>query len=500
MGFLRSGVNLIIYVSTPSKHFPELCVKSQAGELIQIQWSRVYFKGIRNLVNEVNNQYLNSKLSLLKLIYLALRSQLLLFTRNPRLAIRELIVGLEGKVDGEFSFPIELIHENSVYEKYFWVSRSGITQGVRSEVYGPEIDWDRIRYSQIYKCFVWGLTQIQDQTEIKGSEFELTKMSVALVNKEQIESLETLKEIQFIRLRDCYVYNGIFTLKKNKVYLTDISHSIEPTAWPTNKIGLSEGNHVAIQAIETVTPKLSNAIFLGSSPSWYHFLVEIFPRFLHLVEAMDVRWTVITRGSLPNSILQILAVIGFKDVFSLRDGQRVEVEELVTVADFRFRNTLDVEGRASDILLAREFFKTNYDLSDAKEMFYLKRSSHLFRPLYAQTKVERFLVSVGFRVLLPEELDFHSQIQLLGKAKVIVAASGAALTSMLFLPENCRIIQINDGQDETELWERFTKILGFDLTVIEGRPFAIYNRLTGAGLYRINLRDFKSKIRKSALN
>jgi hypothetical protein len=107
---------------------------------------------------------------------------------------------------------------------------------------------------------------------------------------------------------------------------------------------------------------------------------------------------------------------------------------------------------------------------------------------------------MGFHVLLPEELDFHSQIQYLGKAKVLVAASGAALTSMLFVPENCKIIQIHDGQDQTDFWERLSKIIGLDLTVIRGRPFTIYNLVTGVGLYRINLKQLKSKIHELVSN
>ncbi len=493
-------MNLTIYVSTPSNLSPEITVKCQTGESIQVQWSRVYFQGINKLVNEIRCQYLNSDLSRSKLIYLAFRSQLLLFTRNPTLAIRELFVGFEGKIDGSVYLPIKLIHNDSSVEKYSWVSRSGITQGVKSQVYGPEIEWDRIRYSKRYKCFVWGLTQTKTRQEPDVSRFELSKLFVEVEDKKYIEFQETMTGIQFMRLSDCFVYNGIFTLKNNRVFLTDSSHAIEPTAWPTNKVGISQGSYVVIEAAETVTPRLSKAVFLGSSPSWYHFLVEILPRFLHLIESTRARSTVIVRGSLPNSILQLLADIGFSDVRCLGDGQKIEVQELVTISDFRFSNALDLEDRTQDILLVRDYFRTKYNTIGSSEMIYLKRSSHLFRPLYAQNKVEKFLVSMGFHVLLPEELDFHSQIQYLGKAKVLVAASGAALTSMLFVPENCKIIQIHDGQDQTDFWERLSKIIGLDLTVIRGRPFTIYNLVTGVGLYRINLKQLKSKIHELVSN
>ena len=493
-------MNSTIYVSAPSSPFPNVDVKSQTGEIVQVQWSKVYFHGFKYLVNEAKFQYLNSDLPRHKLIYIAFRSQILLFTRNPSLAIRELFVGLEGKIVGEVSLPIELIQKNLKDEKFFWVSRSGVVQGVKSRVYGPEIDWDRIRYSKVYKCFVWGLNQTKDQIQLEIPNFKLSTLSVEVEHKENIESLKIIESIRFIRLLNCFVYNGVFTIKDDKVFLTDTSHAIEQTAWPTNKVGLSQGRYVVIEAHETVTPRLSKAIFLGSSPSWYHFLVEIFPRFLHLIEVTSERSTVVTRGSLPKSILQIFAEIGFIDVQSIGDGQRIEVEEVITVADFRFKNALDLEARTSDILLVRDFFRTRYSVVKSQEMFYLKRSRHFFRPLYGQKKVEKFLVSLGFHVLLPEELDFHAQREFLGNAKVLVAASGAALTSMLFVPEHCKVVQIHDGEDQTDLWERFSKILGLDMTVINGRRFAIYNLITGAGLYRINLKQFKSIIRDIVSN
>lgn len=488
-----------IYFSSNGKHPRKLAFSDNQDNELVVKWKRVWFKGIPLLIREVELQYLRAGISKKSIILLAVRNQLLVFFRNPSLAFREIIFGYEASFEAntEIEFPIHVIP--NFRQKNLWVSRNAVVTGIHSNSFGADIEWNRLRFSKSFDFFIWGSVS-QEKLDLTE---QLTNSSLKITHVRDfrvvaLQNLDPLPPLKYLFLNNCEVINGVYTLKDTTVYLTDPSNAIEEVSWPTNKIARQGESHVIIDAYKSNVLFIASGVFLGSSSSWYHFLVEVLPRFLMCPRKELLGSTVIVRGDLPSTIKEVLLLLGFKEILSINDGQKVKVEKLQTVLDFRLERPLEIEMRKSDLELVKAFFADINPASRDNRYVYLKRQRNLFRPLYRQNRVERYLLSQGFEVVSPEELTLFQQIQLFRETRIVVSESGAALTNMLFMEPKSLIIEINPGRDPIKLWSRFATTLDLESEVIEGRTLKLINLFTGVGMFKINFKEFKKTIEKFA--
>lgn len=481
-----------LYVSSSGWHRPDVVIENHEGHKLSTEWKRVYFTGLSRLVREIELQYLGAHISRKAHYFLALQSQLSIIYRNPRLGLSELLVGYVASFDSVDKIQTPL-HVRSLHpSKSTWISRTAIVTGIFSTTFGPDIEWDRLRFSRNYTLFVWDLSVDSKATHVPSECLITTNIEVAISLKHQLQGNKNF--LQYWRLSDVDVYNGIFSVKNAQVHLTDSSHAIENISWPTNKIYQVGDSMQIIEPFTSNPIKLGKAILLGSSSSWYHFLVEIFPRFLMLPNTDALNSTVIVRGVIPISVQEVIRHLGYLNILSVNDGEKVHVAELITVSDFRYGNPLDVESRKDDLIKVRDYFR-NAPIREAPQVnIYVKRSHNLFRPLLGQKRLEKFLTQNGFEVIRPEDLNLERQLTIFANARIVVSESGAALTNMLFMSSASLIIEINPGNDPVKLWSRFASVLGLKLIIVNGQPLRFFNSLTGLGMFRINFIDFKKLI------
>lgn len=479
-----------VYVSTKNSPISNLRLRQTDGLDIPIYWKSAYFKGFSRVLRDVQLQYREAKLSKLSLIYLTSKHFVSIFTFNPFLVMTELVKGYEGyfelQVDQKLPFEIwSTANDNSC-----WTSRYAAVSGINTGRFGPEIEWDRLRFSKDFSYFIWGIEENSLKNKFLMRD-TLEKTEIEIHPRIVSETLEYIPGLNFHRLKHCKIYNGTFSIDEKQVYLIDRSNGIEDTSWPTNRVYKSRTKNYIIEPQVQLDVQIDRAIFLGSSTSWYHFLVEILPRFLMAPITDRQNWTVVTRFILPKSIQEVIHKLGFAMIMHQQDGTCLQVEDLLTVSDFRFQNALDVELRRADLLAVRSFFDQNSSNPTSPKRIYLKRDRNLFRPLVNQKKIEKILRSNGFEVINPGLMSLQDQVDIFQNASVVVSESGAALTGMLFMKTTSLVIELNPGEDPLKLWSRFAKTIDLQCVVIDGKPSRLLNQLSGIGFFKINTKHLK---------
>jgi capsular polysaccharide biosynthesis protein len=191
---------------------------------------------------------------------------------------------------------------------------------------------------------------------------------------------------------------------------------------------------------------------------------------------------------MPNSILQILQILGFNKVHVMYDGDQIKIKSLITIQDFRFVGSNKLNQRKDDLVLVRNFLLELSDNNCGPQYIYLVRDTALFRPMHRINSFLKKLKKIDFILVNPEELSLIDQINLLRNAKIVVSESGAALTNILLLPKTCKVVEIHPMKNKAGLWGEMAAVFGIELRVIYGKPMKLKNLISGVGPYRVNQR------------
>jgi hypothetical protein len=98
---------------------------------------------------------------------------------------------------------------------------------------------------------------------------------------------------------------------------------------------------------------------------------------------------------------------------------------------------------------------------------YLTRRHQRLRRFTNEPAVEALLTRRGYETIAPEQLDHRSQVALMGRCEALAAASGAALTNMLFASPGLLLTVIAPREIDEPFWEALALILGHRLRYLE---------------------------------
>jgi capsular polysaccharide biosynthesis protein len=71
------------------------------------------------------------------------------------------------------------------------------------------------------------------------------------------------------------------------------------------------------------------------------------------------------------------------------------------------------------------------------------------------------MIKHGFEIIYAEKLSLKDQISLMSETRTVVSLHGAALTNMIFLPENSEVIELrNFGDSKTNCYFNLANALG----------------------------------------
>lgn len=366
-------------------------------------------------------------------------------------------------------------------ERKPWVSRIAVLNGVTPYALNHSQEYDFLRFQNRFSVFIWDL-QIDDKSKI-SSIFDR-----AISVKCDIPS--NRKALLFQNLQGCSIYYARTIISRDKVIPIDAYNYID-SSWPSDFIFQRNTESFLFRYNQAPRVFPGKYVYLGSSTSWFHFLVEVFPRYLHLDGGrLGERIPIVEEGT-PSQILQVLKLVTPKDPLQLSTIGVAEFDDLLVCTEHRFPSGLDLPSRASDLALVRDFFDLKFNTgSYPKEAkVFIVRNKKLFRRTDFMDSLSDFCSKLGFAVVDTGELNLKQQIDLFASAKVVIGETGSSLTNLIFCSPGTKVLEINTLNFMSGFFREFTDALSLSHVEItdvtrDGEEFLI--KLNGL---QVNLRD-----------
>ncbi|MFY9141767.1 glycosyltransferase family 61 protein [Sulfuricurvum sp.] len=199
------------------------------------------------------------------------------------------------------------------------------------------------------------------------------------------------------------------------------------------------------------------------STNYYHWITENIPRLILsniLINTSNHRDIFINQNiilliddEMPQQCLEIVRLVTnerFK-IHSVKRGELIRCQTLLYCSPF-WQSLDNTKG----ILNINEFFVDKYALSLVREeinkkipltqkepfrKIYLRRRVSQMRSIINNNQVEAFMTTHGFEIIETDTISFSEQVKLFSEAKIVVGASGATFTNILFMqPKTIAIV------------------------------------------------------------
>lgn len=441
-----------VYISYLTSQLPRTEILS-TGTQIAFK-SKVGF-GYRFYFREAKLRYLFSGASHLGVLKESLKMFLVDLRLNPVATLTFLFrlnfIELEHEDD------LSILHSIAANGHRSWISRQAILGGVRDVVVDECIDYDYSRRALETSMRIWS-TSITPHIELgKIPVSKNIKTSIVSLNRITNGPLRGLLEVQNARvLHGCTIVEGSSVQPLDRSQLGTLGH------WPSSAPVKTPLGFVILEG--TVTRKLSEAIFVGHSQSWYHFIVDILPRYLEIPNNLKHLQVILPKNVYEN-LLEILRSCGFTKFTHVSPFEGILIEKLHTFVDQNEFINIETKPQIDRLLRLREVL-TQIDSSWSKpekriNKLLIVRPKNVFRKIENMPEIISYLETLGFKSVSPELLSFKQQKELFQNADVIVGESGAALTSLIFCKPSTKVYEIhNHGKNNSNFWRHFSENLG----------------------------------------
>ena len=119
-----------------------------------------------------------------------------------------------------------------------------------------------------------------------------------------------------------------------------------------------------------------------------------------------------------------------------------------------------------NIFFLRFYFKKklnlNYSNYVSKRYYIPRLNMHSKgRMIFEENKIIKDLKRNNFKILYPDKLTLVQQIKKFNEASIIIAPHGAALSNIIFINKNCKIIELNGNKDVRWHYAKIMKDLKF---------------------------------------
>lgn len=209
------------------------------------------------------------------------------------------------------------------------------------------------------------------------------------------------------------------------------------SGWREHPIFLRRG----LPPIEHVEGTLVALATRGGSGNYYHFLLDVLPRFGVFEETMPGRRAdalYVPRGAGWQRDLLDLVGLGDYPIVETRKDRAVRADHLVVPS---LPNPLEVAPRSTVEWLRSRLVA--HDVTDKPRRIYITRgSARNTRRIVQEEALMALLEERGFVRIEPGGMSVRDQIDHYAAAEVVVAPHGAALTNLVFARPGVKILEI----------------------------------------------------------
>lgn len=260
----------------------------------------------------------------------------------------------------------------------------------------------------------------------------------ALINKNKLYHQELLEMEENHDLKRGDIFLLFDKVKKNEVFLV-----------PDGKRKLNESNTLYISLLKE------------HATNYYHWMTEIMPRAIFTCQTLKYDNTKMVEGKkivflidehIPKQCLEALT-------FCIDLPFTTEVvykNELLTCNNLIYCSPFwqSLDNTTGNIPKHEEFFLDMYALKlvhdaiqnkfnqidskkkEPKRKIYLQRKPTQMRSIINYEEVENFMIEESFEILDTSNLSFIEQVKLFSEAKIVIGASGATFTNLLYMQNN----------------------------------------------------------------
>ncbi|WP_296705844.1 glycosyltransferase family 61 protein [Algoriphagus sp.] len=204
--------------------------------------------------------------------------------------------------------------------------------------------------------------------------------------------------------------------------------------------------------------KIPHAIWIKDewSANYFHWMTDCLPR-LWIGLNTGISNQVILHDSyrhLPY-VSESLKILNVKAIF-YQSNENLLVDNLVlTPRTATFPNfNVDLTQLTRKKLSVQSEKKPNRKI-------YISRKYAPKRKTHNEVDVELLMIKHGFEIFYTEKLNLKEQISLMSETKTLVSLHGAALTNMIFLPEDSEVIELRNQEDsKTNCYFNLANALG----------------------------------------
>jgi hypothetical protein len=322
-----------------------------------------------------------------------------------------------------------------------WTSRSSINNGVKPFSMSHSIEYDFERFPDNFSVLIWGISWPFKRNVINPIIGFPTKLPVL---ETEIKTNLPNSPLTFYEVEKCSILHSMLPVVDGIIFPTDAYNFIDDS-WPCDRAMRLNGRIICVAGPNQQAYFEEESVFFGSSTSWYHFLIEVFPRYLKFgVEKMNNK-TPVVEHDLPKSILEVLKTLTTNTPIKIFPFETANFQKIHLSIDARFPEPFNLQSREEDILLVQKFFRQKFNLNEKTNFrkIFILRNKNLYRSSKNLYLVIDFFKQYNFEFIDPGTLSMSEQIEIFSQARIIVGETGAAMTSLLFCSNKCQVIEIN---------------------------------------------------------
>lgn len=382
-----------------------------------------------------------------------------------------------------------------------WVSRFVQKSGIAANSFSNTHEDDfRVSFNKSRLHLLWvsdrkGPTKYNHRIRL-NTRIGLTRISE--------KNLLSNGEIKFVNLKNSEVVHGNYVLNGGN-FIRNIPYEIsEFNTFPQSNLIVDR--KVLYRQDVSSGFTVDEALFIGSSNNWYHFLIEILPRGLHWLEQKEKDIPIVFHKPTPTSIVRILTGVSGSHPILVADGESVLVDSLTIAIDDRFKSQPDMltitsgrnifADRLVDMKLIAQWLEMTFPPGNQNfpTRIFLARGKDSLRPMSNFEQVQNYLESRGYKTIFAEKLSLEDQIGIFSNVESLIAEGGAALTGLIFAKRLKSLIHIeaNPNYFVSNFWQQFSEALHLNATPCLGIP----ERLLGVptGRFRVNMEELKVQL------
>jgi hypothetical protein len=366
------------------------------------------------------------------------------------------------KVFSTYKFQLENIKVSDLPIKFtidgtegcIWVSRNAVEKGVWPSEIDSKLEYDLIRNPEQFEVFVHGLAKTIGHIEL----YEKIQENFSINNKVNDIKMETHS--------NATVHHGkvVISNDANVVNIDDVYKNC------SKKVDLFKYNDSELSVLKSFKSLgyFESALFIGSSLSWYHFMVECASKLTKIPRDLLRNTPIILEKNVPSSICSAVKMITGAEPIMVGNYESVKVGNLHVVSGSMTTEYLFNSGILKQLRLLI-LNQSEDQETKINRKIYLKRPPNLFRPLQNEKNLIRFLQKNEFEIIEPSTISLAEQIKMIRSAKIVVAESGAALTNVMFAEDKTKLIELHPALDYSNFWRDYSSNFIQDYEKIYGK-------------------------------